>query len=112
MGQFSPCFDKINLCPMRGRGFLLYRMFLVTTTSTPVPQTSEITITFPVPDEMKGEESIRVTFLQDGVMVGVPAACSGNDESVSCTFSGTRGTRATVYAAFNGKPYGEQEIIF
>ena len=75
-------------------------------------QTTEKTISFPIPTDMKGEDSIRVTFLQDGVMVGMPVTCSGKDEAVNCTFTGTVGTTSTVYAAFNGKPYGEQEITF
>ena len=75
-------------------------------------QMTEKTISFPIPTDMKGEESIRVTFLQDGIMVGMPVTCSGKDEAVNCTFTGTAGTTATVYAAFNGKPYGQQEITF
>ena len=75
-------------------------------------QNVEKTISFPIPNEFLQETSLRVTFMQNGVMVGSPVSCSGKDGIVNCTFTGTSGSTATVYAVFNGKSYGQQEITF
>ena len=74
-------------------------------------QTKSIRVQFIVPDELHGEDTIRVEFIMDDTVVDT-LFFSGDDGVVSYDFEGKPGTAVTVYARINGVATDSQVISF
>ena len=74
-------------------------------------QTKSIRVQFIVPDELHGEDTIRVEFIMDDTVVDT-LFFSGDDAVVSYDFEGKPGTAVTVYARINGVATDSQVISF
>ena len=66
---------------------------------------------FLIPDDLDGEDTLRVEFIMDGQVVDT-RFISGDDASVSYDYEGKAGITATVYARINGVATDSQEISF
>ena len=74
-------------------------------------QFKTVRVQFLVPDEVSGEDTIRVEFIMDDNVVDT-AIFSGSDATVSYDFEGKPGTASTVYARINGIATASQVISF
>ena len=74
-------------------------------------QSKTVRVQFLVPDEVSGEDTIRVEFIMDDIVVDT-AIYSGSDATVSYDFEGKPGTASTVYARINGIATASQVISF
>ena len=74
-------------------------------------QAKTIRVQFIVPDELHGEDTIRVEFIMDDTVVDT-LYFSGDDAVVSYDFEGKPGTAVTVYARINGVATDSQVISF
>ena len=74
-------------------------------------QEKSVRVQFLVPDELSGEDTIRVEFIMDDNVVDT-GIYSGSDATVSYDFKGKPGTASTVYARINGIATASQVISF
>ena len=74
-------------------------------------QEKSVRVQFLVPDELSGEDTIRVEFIMDDNVVDT-GIYSGSDATVSYDFKGKPGTASTVYARINGIATASQVINF
>ena len=68
-------------------------------------------VEFLIPDDMDGEDTLRVEFLMNDQVVDT-RIISGDDATVSFDYTGKPGTSASVYARVNGVSTASQEISF
>ena len=74
-------------------------------------QNRTVRVEFLIPDDLDGEDTLRVEFIMDGQVVDT-RFISGDDASVSYDYEGKAGITATVYARINGVATDSQEISF